>query len=212
MFRTSITTALLAPGLALAAPEDYADHVPHNIRDMELQDWSMDDDILTAFYGETIGRATLRIFPAPQADPAGAAAGETSGSTPAAQRAMLDLLSRNLDVGTNALGDGYTTNPVRLFSIRLDGGDALEGELACGYIERVQADERADADAGPMSLSDRICVSQHEDDIISVYITTPNRESLPLDVESAQINFAGQLIGTVITLASGEDLPTAQTE
>lgn len=208
MFRPHVTitaAALLMPGLLAAAPEDYADYIPHNIRDMELKDYAMGDGVFTAFYGETIGRATLRIFPAPEADPAGemAEVPQTAGSTPAAQRAMLDLLSRNLTEGTNALGEGYTTNPVRLFSVSIDGGEGMEGELACGYIERRQDEARASDDDEPMVLSDRICLTQRGEDILAVLITTPHRpDSTPLDVENAQISFSGLLIGTIVQLAT----------
>ncbi|MFD1913782.1 hypothetical protein [Halodurantibacterium flavum] len=196
--------ALLAATQAAAAPEDYADYIPHNINDMELVDYALLENEFVAYYGETIGRATLRIFPAPGADANGQHAEDppTSGETPAAQRAMLDLLSRNLSEGTNALGEGYVTNPVRLFMIRIDGGDAMAGSLACGYIERTQAEDRVEEGAEPMALSDRICLTQDGDDIVSVSITTPNRPSMPLNVDDAQITFSGLLIGTIIQLAS----------
>ena len=110
----SAVAVFLTTNLVMAAPEDYKNHIPHNIDGMELMDWGLLDDQLVVYYGESIGRATLRVFPAPEADPRGAQSEdpETSGATPAAQRAMLDLLSENLTLGTNALGDGYTTNPV----------------------------------------------------------------------------------------------------
>ncbi|WFE75790.1 hypothetical protein [Roseinatronobacter sp. S2] len=110
MFRRILATTAVAIFLTtnsvVAAPEDYADYIPHNINDMELMDWTLLDDQFVAYYGEAIGRATLRIFPAPEADPRGEQAEnpETSGATPAAQRAMLDLLSENLTRGNQCLG------------------------------------------------------------------------------------------------------------
>lgn len=198
---------LMAPHTVAAAPEDYRDRIPRGIHDMELVDWTMMEDELVAYYGETIGRATLRIFPAPAADPGGEHEEEpaTSGETPAAQRALLELLTRNLTEGTGALGEGYATNAIRLFTVRLDGSDALGGgALACGFIERAQAEDRVEEGEERMVLSDRICLTQHEDDILAVSITTPHRpNSMRQDMNEAQITFSGLLIGAL--LRSGEE-------
>lgn len=197
----SAMALLLMTNSLFAAPEDYADYIPHNINDMELVDWSLLEDQLVAYYGETVGRATLRIFPAPEADPRGAQAEdpETSGATPAAQRAMLDLLSENLAVGTNALGDGYTTNPVRLFSINIGGSEAMAGELACGVVERSHESEGGDERA--RLLKDRVCLTQNGEDIVAVQITSPSRPgAMASSIDEAQITFSGLLIGTIVQL------------
>ncbi len=198
-FATALATTTIATA-AHATPEDYVPHLPVAIIDMELKEHGMQDGELVAYYGETIGRATLRVLGAPEADENGDEddRSSVSGETPAAQRAMLDLLSRNLSEGTGALGDGYTTDPVRLFQIDIDGTDAFDGSLACGFIRRQQSEERA-GDEEPMVLSDRVCLTQHQDNIIAVSITTPHRaKSMRQDMDQAQISFSGMLIGAIL--------------
>lgn len=196
---TALATTMIATAAA-ASPENYVEHLPVAVIDMELKEHGMRDGELVAYYGETIGRATLRVFKAPLADVDGdeSVQSTVSGETPAAQKAMLDLLSQNLAEGTGALGEGYTTDPVRLFQINVDGTDAFDGSLACGFIRREQSEERA-GEEEPMVLSDRVCLTQHRNDIIAVSITTPHRpKSMRQDMDQAQISFSGMLIGAIL--------------
>ncbi|WFE75789.1 hypothetical protein [Roseinatronobacter sp. S2] len=97
------------------------------------------------------------------------------------------------------MGDGYTTNPVRLFSISIGGGDAMAGELACGVIERSQEREGEEGEAETILLSDRVCLTQHGDDIVAVLITSPSRPgTMAANIDDAQITFSGLLIGTIV--------------
>lgn len=195
------TIFVASTNLSFAAADKYREHLPEAVIDMKLVDSSMKDGELIAYYGETIGRATLRIFPAPAADPNGASETKTvtSGETPAAQKALLDLLSRNLTEGTGALGSNYTTNPIRLFVIEVEGSSELaNGSVACGFIERHQSEDQI-KNGKKMVLADRVCLTQHDDDILAVSITTPYYpDTTKQDFNQAQITFSGLLIGNIL--------------
>lgn len=184
-----VFATLLATGAAFAAPEDYLDRLPQNIRDMERVEAGMVDDQLVAYYGETIGRATLRIFPAPEADPNGAGAqdGAASGVTPSAQRALFELLAANLAEGTAALGEGYTTEQTRLHQVAAnDEAGNQTATLLCGTVARMVADTNG--------LLDNICLLQNNGDIIALSITAPHDSGAMRD----QLNTAHQLFAVYL--------------
>ncbi|MDF3605254.1 hypothetical protein PE067_03215 [Paracoccus sp. DMF-8] len=54
-----------------AAPADYQDALPADVLGMTPREAKLDGDRLIVFYGETVGRATVTIAPAPDADPKG---------------------------------------------------------------------------------------------------------------------------------------------
>lgn len=195
----SLAIALAPFSAATAAPEDYQEHLPVSIHDMELKEWDITDDKLIAYYGETIGRATLWVIPAPEADPKGAHEQEAqlSGETPASQLVLMERIAKNLREGTGALGDGYAFSAVRTVSIRLDGHDAIDDvPISCGVIERHQAED-ADRETR-LDLVDRICTIQHGEDVLVSSITTPHDEGQRPQIEQAQLTFTGLLLGALV--------------
>lgn len=198
-----MTTAIAFVGIspALAAPGDYAERLPLAIHDMELQEWDDADGEIVAYYGESIGRATLWIVPAPDADPDGHHESEAqlSGETPASQLALADWTSRNLRNGTAALGDGYTLSAVRNVSIRLDGHESIDDvPISCAVIERQQAEDAVEDGKERLDLVDRICTIQNGEDVLITSITTPHNETHQDQVQQQQLMFAGLLLGSLV--------------
>ncbi|WP_303362432.1 hypothetical protein [Paracoccus sp. (in: a-proteobacteria)] len=195
----SVFALALSAGAALAAPQDYQERLPAAIQDMELVRTEMAGEQLVAYYGETIGRATLRILPAPQADPRGAAGGDPAGTgeTPSAQRALFELLAQNLEQGTNALNEGYTTAPVRLRQIEISGDSDLDGTvLICGMVERQQDGGDAGETRG---LLDNLCTAQNGSEVIALSITAPySDDEMQQNLSQAHLAFAGMLIGQLM--------------
>lgn len=163
---------LLTIGPARAAPQDYRDKLLANVLGMTVKNVRSDDGRLVAFYGETIGRATVTISPSLAADPGGAAATGTS-PTPSAQRALMQLVDQNLATGTRALGEGYATSTVRVDGLEVNGKRAL-----CSLIERSQAEDRVQPGKERIFLLDRICAAQVGEDIVTVHVTTPMTAAL----------------------------------
>jgi hypothetical protein len=84
MIRPTVLAAalVLASGAAWAAPADYEDRLPQELNGMALQDAELSDDLLIAYYGQSVGRATLRIIPAPETDASGVAGAEPEKRQP----------------------------------------------------------------------------------------------------------------------------------
>ena len=201
LLATALTATSLAATVAHASPEDYADLLPGAINDMQLVESDMVDGSLVAYYGETIGRATLRIEPVLAADPNGAHEKEAvrTGTSPTAQRALYQLLDANIEAGTGALGEGYIFHAPRLITVNVDGTVA-DAELSCATVQREQAESAVDEGEDRLKLVDRICVFQENDVVISTSITTPmsadgNRDEF---YQSAHLQFSGYLIGGII--------------
>lgn len=178
----------LLAGSAQAAPQDYKDKLPANVLGMTVKSVRQDGDRLIAFYGETVGRATVTVSPSPEADPGGASAAST-GATPSAQRALIQLLDLNLATGTKALGEGYATSTARLDGLKVDQTTAL-----CGLIERSQAEDAIAPGRERMFLLDRLCASQIRQEVVTVHVTTPMTEAMRKKVMSDQLGFSGIVI------------------
>lgn len=191
----------LAAGLVMlatlplhAAPADYQDALPADVLGMTPREAKLDGDRLIVFYGETVGRATVTIAPAPDADPKGEndSADAPEGQTPAAQVVLMQQLGQNLSRGTNALGDGYATGPVRIDGLEVDDKAAI-----CGIIEREEAEDQVAEGKDRMFLLDRICAAQIGEDVVSVYITTPINEQMREKFTSDQLGFAAIVIAAL---------------
>lgn len=197
MIRPTVLAAalVLASGAAWAAPADYEDRLPQELNGMALQDAEVRDDLLIAYYGQSVGRATLRIIPAPEIDASGVAGAqpEVTGESAAAQRVLFQLLDQNLAAGTNALREGFQFSPVRLMGVDVEGT-----VIACGVVERLETAEATD-DEEPMKLIDRICTLQNGEDVLALTITTPVRgQQMEQAMSEGQLVFAGTLIGTIL--------------
>lgn len=197
MIRPTVLAAALvfASGAAWAAPADYEDRLPQELNGMALQDAELRDDLLIAYYGQSVGRATLRIIPAPETDASGVAGAEpeVTGESAAAQRVLFQMLDQNLAAGTNALREGFQFSPVRLMGIDVEGT-----VIACGVVERLETAEATD-DEEPMKLIDRICTLQNGEDVLALTITTPVRgQQMEQAMSEGQLVFAGTLIGTIL--------------
>lgn len=194
---TALAAALvLASGAAWAAPADYEDRLPQELNGMALQDAELRDDLLIAYYGQSVGRATLRIIPAPEIDASGVAGDEpeVTGESAAAQRVLFQMLDQNLAAGTNALREGFQFSPVRLMGVDVDGT-----VIACGVVERLDTAEATDDGEAPMKLIDRICTLQNGEDVLALTITTPVRgQQMEQAMSEGQLVFAGTLIGTIL--------------
>lgn len=196
MFQKIIIGALaLLTALPLhAAPLDYQDKLPADVLGMTPRDAKVDGDKLIVFYGETVGRATVTIAPALDADPGGfdANADAPEGQTPAAQLVLMQQLGQNLSRGTDALGENYKTNPVRIDGLEVDDKAAM-----CGIIEREQAADEVDDGKEQMFLLDRVCTAQIDDDVVSVYVTTPINKQMREKFSSDQLGFAAIIIASL---------------
>ncbi|RJE89467.1 hypothetical protein [Paracoccus onubensis] len=196
MFRQFFTFGLvfLTAAPLYAAPRDYEDSLPADVLGMTPKEAKMDGDRLIVFYGESIGRATVTIMPAPDADPNSASANAEApeGQTPAAQLVLTQQLSQNLSRGTNALGDDYKTEPARIDGLEVDDKSAI-----CGIIERRQAEEQVADGKEPMILLDRVCTAQLGDDVVSVYVTTPISENMREKLTKDQLGFSAIVIATL---------------
>lgn len=201
LLATVMTSTILATTAVHALPADYADRLPAAINDMQLIDSDMVDGSLVAYYGETIGRATLRIEPVIPADPNGAHESEDvrTGTSPTAQRALYQLLDANIEAGTGTLGEGYIFHAPRLITVNVDG-DVADAELSCATVQREQAEDAVDEKKNRLKLVDRICVFQEGDVVISTSITTPMNADGDRDefYQSAHLQFSGYLIGGLI--------------
>lgn len=197
MIRPTVVAAALvfASGTAWAAPADYEDRLPQELNGMALQDAELRGDMLIAYYGQSVGRATLRIIPAPETDASGVAGAEpeVTGESAAAQRVLFQMLDQNLAAGTNALREGFQFSPVRLMGVDVEGT-----VIACGVVERLETAEATD-DEEPMKLIDRICTLQNGEDVLALTITTPVRgQQMEQAMSEGQLVFAGTLIGTIL--------------
>jgi len=181
------TIALLSAIPAWAVPADYKDVLPADVLGMTPKQVREEGGRLVVFYGESVGRATLTVSPAPEADPDGAEAME--GDTPSAQRVLMQLVESNLAAGTGALGPGYATAPVQVNSLDVDGRKAL-----CALVERSQAEDSVEEGKEQIFLLDRICAAQNGEDVISVSVTTPITEDMRRKITSDQLGFSGILI------------------
>ncbi len=192
---------ILAAGLVMlatsplhAAPSDYQDSLPADVLGMTPREAKLDGDRLIAFYGETVGRATVTIAPAPDADPKGEneSADIPEGQTPAAQLVLMQQLGQNLSRGTNALGADYVTGPIRIDGLEVDDKAAI-----CGIIEREQAEDQIADGKEQMFLLDRVCAAQIGEDVVSVYVTTPISEQMREKLASDQLGFAAIVIAAL---------------
>lgn len=158
---------------------------------MTPREAKVDADRLIVFYGETVGRATVTITPAPAADPGGvtANADRPEGQTPVAQLVLVQRLGENLSRGTKALGEGYTIYPVRIDGLEVDDRTAI-----CGVIEREQAEDQATDGEEPMLLLDRICAAQIGEDVVTVYVTTPTNGQMRERFNADQLGFSAIII------------------
>lgn len=201
LIAASMTSTIFAASGVHASPADYADRLPSAINDMELIESKTVQGSLVAYYGESIGRATLRIEPIIPADPKGAHESENvrSGTSPTAQRALYQLLDANIEAGTGALGEGYIFHAPRLIAVNIDGNVA-DAELSCATVQREQAEDAVSEGNDRLKLVDRICVFQENDVVISTSITTPMNADSDRDefYQSAHLQFSGYLIGGLI--------------
>lgn len=188
---TAAVVALLASQVH-AAPADYKDKLPEDVSGMKRMEVSEDQGNLIAFYGETIGRATVTIMPAPS--PADGESGfdgsVVSGKTVAAQRVLLRAVEQNLEAGTKALGDKYDTSMPRFEPVTMnDEAGKVLMELSCASLLR----RNPEGGAEPVALLDRLCVAAKGDEVILQRVTTPLAMSDTDKVNNEQLAFIGEL-------------------
>ncbi len=159
--------------IAAASPSDYRDKFPADEMDMKPKHSELTDSRATVFYGGPVGRATVTIIPS--SDQSSSA----EGITPAAQKAVAELMANNFKEGTKALGEGYTTEPMSVTQLKADGI-----ELICGSVVRAQKPGGKD-----LKLMDRDCVTQHKSDLLRVYVTTPYKPGNETKVRNDQLGF-----------------------
>lgn len=165
-----LLTAFLTD-IAVAAPAEYRDKFPAEIMNMTPRQSEIVENRATVFYAGPVGRATVTIVPATSPD--------ADGITPSAQKALSELMARNFENGTKALGDGYTTEPMNVSQLKADGINII-----CGSVVRKQkpGDKQ-------LNLMDRDCVTQHKSDLLRVYVTTPYKASNAGKVRNDQLGF-----------------------
>lgn len=83
----------------------------------------------------------------------------------------MQQLDQKLSRGTNALGAGFTTDPIRVDGVEMDDKAAI-----CGIIERAQAEDQVADGKDQLFLLDRVYAAQIGDDVVSVYVTAPISE------------------------------------
>lgn len=191
-----LATAVLvfSGGPSRSAPREYEARLPQEIIGMKLVRLKVQENELIAYYGQKIGRATLKIFPSPGAEPGSvsAASPRARGPTPAAQRALIQAVDHNLATGTKAVGPDYETGLVRIAAVKVD-----DGAFICATVERRSGASRPEKTR--ISLLDRICATQNGPDVITLFITSPHRGRQAREALSrAQLGFTGILFNVLL--------------
>ena len=91
-----ICVGFLHSSAALAAPQDFQDKLPPDVLGMTVKHAKESDGRLLVFYGETVGRATVTIAPALEADTIKSPSITGMGVTPSAQRSLMQAIDQNL--------------------------------------------------------------------------------------------------------------------
>nr|WP_162707452.1 hypothetical protein [Brucella anthropi] len=187
-----ICVGFLYSSAALAAPLDFQDKLPADVLGMTVKHAKESEGRLIVFYGETVGRATVTIAPALEADTIKSSSATEMGVTPSAQRSLMQAIDQNLAGGTKALGIGYETSPTKISALDVDGKQAI-----CALIERTQAKSNIASGKKQMFLLDRICTSQIGADTVMVYVTTPINEQMRKKITEDQLGFSAIIVKTL---------------
>ncbi len=194
---TLLGPALLGPALlglglsasaALADPEDFKDKLPETILEMKQVKLDLDGGDLIAFYEGPAGRSTIRITPAPEADPDGAwdmGKLPLRGVTPSAQRQLMVMMDANLSNGTKGLGEGYELSELKFDSLTM--GDV---SATCALPLRKQPGEAADL----LYMAWRICTAQNGSDMITISTLAPTEAAQLGQLRPVQVAYTGEVL------------------
>ena len=187
----ALFSSLFAPA-AQATPADFADRLPATILDMRQVKHDVENGDLIALYESSTGRATVRVTPAPEADPSGAwARGDLAphGVTPSSERMLMLMMADNLAHGTRGLGEGYVLTELSFETMTL--GDV---SAHCALALREQPGKAA----ARLMLRWRLCAAQSGADVVTISVQVPAEASYLDQAKAAQLAFAREVLGKLL--------------
>ncbi|WP_459615849.1 hypothetical protein [Bordetella sp. 2513F-2] len=185
---------LLAALAILAATPAYADvteleqRLPKEVEGMRLlkvQTLPQEGGKIVAHYGESVGRGTVYLIPAPDAG------SKFEGPSQLAQLAMLEAAANNIRQGTKALGESYESGVVVASTVKVSSL-----MLTCSSLERRQREQK-----DPLNLRDLQCFFQISDSIVGIMVTTPFKNAMRQKIADAQLKYVA---ATALMLSSRE--------
>lgn len=185
----------LSASFAQAAPQDYEGKIPENLQEMRRVDQKMVDGALGAFFDGPVGRASLWIWPAPAGEPGSIWSNpdtKLQGDTPGAKRMLMQMVDRNLEHGTKALGENY-----QMTSLTFDTMTAGDISATCASTDRAQDPAQVKPKDQQLFLRERLCAIQNGEDVLTLSTTRPYMKGSEEEARAALIAFTGEMLFTL---------------